>query len=371
MISQPYQITRINKMGKPYVQASDPSLEIELAVNDMWLNPVAGTIKMWNGTAWMNMQWGESAIMDDCIVNRMIASDISANKITTGVLQSQNGEFVLDLTTGEAKLLRLIMGGEIDGNVIATSSDGLTRVRLRGRDPESDAVTAGIIFEQREEVDDDMDWENAGQINFGTANHQTYAFFDNYSIGKYNSERPISSYNAGTGDGLMFRPVSTDWLRSAYSTFHGYRLAKRDTVEDDFSDVVPVLTAIGNLMNGASIVTDGIATCTYCLNDVMRIDFNIKVTTAGSGSASFGLSRDLLRQLNAEIPVITPLDGGNLQIIDSSGLMLVSHIGSSFKADGNYWHPAHVSGSALANINESVFVANTTLVGTCYGKYTL
>ena len=46
-------------------------------------------------------------------------------------------------------------------------------------------------------------------------------------------------------------------------------------------------------------------------------------------------------------------------------------IGSSFKADGNYWHPAHVSGSSLANINESVLAVNYTLIGTCYGKYAL
>lgn len=370
MISQPYQITRINRMGKPYVQASDPSLETEMATNDMWLNPTAGTIKLWDGTGWTNMQWGESAIMDDCIANRVIADNISANKITTGVLQSQNGEFKLDLTSGEAKLLKLIMGGEVEGNIIATSSNGLTRVRLRGKEGDKD-ITAGIIFEQREEAEDDTSWENAGQIYFGYSNRQTYSAIQAYQIGKYNSGRPNQAYNAGTNDGLMMRPTSLDWLKAAYATYHGYRLAKRSTTEDTFENVTPVLTAVGNLMSGTAIVTKGTATCTYCLNDIMRIDFSLKVTTAGSGSASFGLSRDLLRQLNAEIPVITPLDGGNLQILNSSGEMLVSHIGSSFKADGNYWHPAHVSGSSLANINESVFAVNYTLIGTCYGKYAL
>ena len=370
MISQPYQITRINKMGKPYVQSNDPSLENEMAVNDMWLNPTAGTIKLWDGTGWANMQWGESAIMDDCIANRVIAGDISANKITTGILQSQNGDFVLDLTTGEAKLLKLIMGGEVEGNIIATSSNGLTRVRLRGKEGDKD-ITAGLVFEQREEINEDTEWENAGQIYFGYSNRQTYSAIQAYQIGKYNSGRPNQAYNAGTNDGLMFRPTSLDWLKAAYATYHGFRLAKRDATDATFENVTPVLTAVGNLMEGTAIVTKGTATCTYCLNDIMRIDFSLKVTTAGSGSASFGLSRDFLRQLNSEIPVITPLDGGNLQILNSSGEMLVSHIGSSFKADGNYWHPAHVSGSSLANINESVFAVNYTLIGTCYGKYTL
>ena len=370
MISQPYQITRINKMGKPYVQSNDPSLENEMAVNDMWLNPTAGTIKLWDGTGWVNMQWGESAIMDDCIANRVIADNISANKITTGILQSQNGDFVLDLTTGETKLLKLIMGGEVEGNIIATSSNGLTRVRLRGKEGDKD-ITAGLIFEQREEINEDTEWENAGQIYFGYSNRQTFAAIQNYMIGKYSSSRPVQAYNAGTNDGLMFRPVSLDWLKAAYVSYHGIRLAKRDTTEDVFTNVTPVLTAIGNFVGGTAIVANGTATLTYCMNDIMRIDFNIKVTTAGSGSASFGLSRDLLRQLNAEIPVITPLDGGNLQILGTNGNMLVSHIGSSFLADGNYWHPAHVSGSSLAKINESAMAVNYTLIGTCYGKYTL
>lgn len=131
MISQPLTIIRTNKLGKPYVQNADPSTNNHLSVNDMWLNPSEGTFKTWNGTEWEEMQWGASAIMDDCIANRMIANDISASKITTGILQSQNGDFLLDLTTGEAQLLNLIMGGQVEGNIIATSYNGRTRVRLR------------------------------------------------------------------------------------------------------------------------------------------------------------------------------------------------------------------------------------------------
>jgi hypothetical protein len=374
MISQPYQITRINKMGKPYVQSSDPSLEHEMATNDMWLNPTAGTIKMWDGTGWMNMQWGASAIMDDCIANRVIADNISANKITTGVLQSQNGDFALDLTTGEARLLKLIMGGEVEGNIIATSSNGLTRVRLRGREDDRD-ITAGIIFEQREDVEGEPEWENAGQIYFGYSNHQTYAAIQNYMIGKYNSNRPLQAYNSGTDNGLMFRPVSLDWLKANYVTYRGTRFMTRDKLEDgtytSWTGNAQAPTAVGNITDGTSIVTSGIATCTYAVNLVMRIDFNIKVTTAGSGSASFGISRDKLRQLNADIPVITTMSGGNLQIFNASGALVASHVGGSFIADGSYWHPAHVSGSSLAKINESAMAVNYTLVGTCYGRYTL
>lgn len=80
MRSQPMTILRINKLGKPYVQSSDPSRTRAMIQNDLWLNPDAGTMKMWNGHAWDEMQFGGSAIMDDCIANRMLANDISASR---------------------------------------------------------------------------------------------------------------------------------------------------------------------------------------------------------------------------------------------------------------------------------------------------
>ena len=165
MISQPMTLIRINKLGKPYVQDTDPSINNSMAINDVWLNTKAGTMKMWNGEGWEEMQFGGSAIMDDCITNRMLANDISASKITTGILRSQDGTFFLNMETGEAQLLNLALGGQVEGNIIATSSNGLTRIRVRGREGDRD-VTAGIILEQREVDDEFTEWENAGQIYF-------------------------------------------------------------------------------------------------------------------------------------------------------------------------------------------------------------
>lgn len=370
MISQNLQIIRSNKMGRPYVQSDDPSANHNLAVNDLWLNPSAGTMKMWNGSAWVNMQWGDSAIMDDCIANRVIADNISANKITTGVLQSQNGDFSLDLTTGEAKLMKLVMSGEVNGSVIATAQNGLTRIRLRGKDSNSGDVSASIIFEQRESDTDDS-WENAGQIYLGYANKLSYSCLQAYSIGKYSVGTPTNAYNAGTADGLMWRSLSSDYLKASYVTYHGMRLASRDTTDDSFANVSPVLTAVGNCMEGTAIVVNGTCTCTYEMNEVMRVDFNLRVSTAGSGSASFGISRDLLRQLNSEIPTITPVDGGTLSIYDANGALLRTYVGATMQADGAYWHPARISSNAITALNESVFASGVTLIGTCYGTYTL
>lgn len=368
MISQPLTIIRTNKMGKPYVQSTDPSLTQSMSPNDLWLNISEGTMKAWDGTQWVEMQFGESAIMDDCITNRMLANDISASKITAGVLRSEDGSFYLNLETGEAELLKLVMGGEVEGNIVATSSNAQTRVRLRGKEGTKN-ITAGIIFEQREDASDDLGWENAGQIYFGYSNRNTYATFKGYEIGAYNGSRPVMGYNAGTEDGLMWRMLSLNWLRANYVTFHGMRLAKRDTTDDVFSGINPVITVIGQLMSGTAVVGDGTATLTYRMNELMQIDFGIKITTSGSGTSTYGISTALLRTLSDEIPSLTPINGGVLNVFNSSGA-LTNLLGASFVADGAFWKPAYVSNGVLTGINESSFSNGMTLSGTCYGKYT-
>lgn len=368
MISQPLTMLRINKLGKPYVQSTDPSINHDLVENDMWLNPDTGTMRIWNGSSWDNMQFGGSAIMDNCITNRMIANDISASKIVTGILRSQDGSFYLDLETGEAQLLNLMLGGQVEGNIIATSSNGLTRVRLRGRDGNRD-VTAGVLFERKDDSEGGSEWENAGQLYFSYSARQTFSCIQNYQIGAYNPDRPNQATNAGSTDGLMFRPVSTDWLDAAHVTYHGVRLRKRDAIGDSFVDRSYVMNAIGNCMTGSAVQCDGIVTCTYQMNDIMQLDFNLKITTAGSGSSDFGISRNLIRQLDANIPIITPMDGGKLEIYTSSGALVTSNVGGTFMANGALWQPAHISGGAITGITESEMTSGLTLVGTCYGKY--
>lgn len=371
MISQPLTMLRINKLGKPYVQSTDPSINNALVENDIWLNPDTGTMKLWNGTSWDNMQFGGSAIMDNCITNRMIANDISASKIVTGTLRSQDGSFYLDLETGEAQLLNLMLGGQVEGNIIATSSNGLTRVRIRGHEEGRD-VTAGIIFERLDDAEEEPGWVNAGQLYFSYSARQTYSCIQNYQIGAYNSDRPNQATNAGSTDGLMFRPVSTDWLDAAHVTYHGIRLRKRDAIGDSFVDRSYVMNAIGNCMNGNTVQCDGIVTCTYQMNDIMQLDFNIKITTAGTVASGVdcGISRNLIRQLNADIPIITPMDGGKLEIYTSSGALMTSYIGGTLVANDTLWQPAYISGGTITGLDESELTSGLTLVGTCYGKYT-
>lgn len=366
MISQPLTIIRANKMGKPYIQNSDPSLTNTMSQNDLWLNISEGTMKAWDGTGWVEMQFGESAIMDDCITNRMISNDISASKITAGILQSVDGSFYLNLETGEAELLNLIMGGQVEGNIIATSTNGLTRLRMRGREGTRN-ITAGLIFEQRE--NENEPWENAGQIYFGYSSRATFSVFQNYIIGTYNSNRPVMGYNSGSTNGVLWRAVSTDWLRDCKLTYHGVLMSKRDDIEDSFTPITPVLTAIGDVVTGTAVVGNGTVTCTYEPNNVMRLDFNIRITTSGSGEDTYGISTSLLRTINTEIPALTPVDGGVVQIYTSAGALKVGYIGATMKASGSYWMPYYVSSNALTAINESVITSGLSLVGTCYATF--
>lgn len=368
MISQPLTIIRTNKLGKPYVQNSDPSLDNNLSANDVWLNPSVGTLKTWNGEEWEEMQFGESALMDDCISNRVIANDISASKITTGILQSQDGSVYLDLATGEALLNKLFMAGEINGNIIAMSSNGLTRVRLRGREGERD-ITAGIIFEQRESAEID-EWSNAGQIYFGYTSRHTFATLQAFVIGVYNPNKPTMGYYQGSDDGYAWRSVSPDYLMANTMSYHGIRLQRRDDRDSTFANVPQVMNAVGNCMSGATVTVDGIVTCTYQVNEVMRLDFSIKVTTAGTGNGDYGISPSLLRTLNPDIPVIAPISGGTMQIFSSSGALLHNLIGASMIAQNGLWTPSRLVSGVETAFNESGMSSGITLVGTCYGIYT-
>lgn len=353
-------------MGKPYVQSTDPSLTHAMSQNDLWLNISEGTMKAWDGTGWVEMQFGESAIMDDCITNRMLANDISASKITAGILQSSDGSFYLNLETGEAELLNLVLGGQIEGNVVATATNGETRVRLRGREGDK---TVGLIFEHVAESEGETDWENRGQIYPRYSDGRSVCTMDIYEIGPYRSSRPIMGYNSGASDGLMWRMISQDWLKAGYYTYHGARLARRETLEDSFTNITPVMTANGKIMSGTALAGTGVVTCTHKFNDVMQIDFQLKITTAGSGTGTYGILTSLIRTINTEIPPITPQNGGVLNIFTSSGALSTTHIGTTFLADGDYWTPArHLSG-VITKIDESFFTANMFMSGTVYATY--
>lgn len=373
MKSSTQNITRLPSAGQYFVQAEDPGSSAK--DGDIWVNTLTGGVNVRENGKWSAIKLSGVALMDACIANHLLAADINAGKITAGRLESQNGDFALDLDTGEASLQNMNLGGKVQGNVIAESNDGKMRIRLIGKDPTKD-VSAQIVFEGRDEVGGA--WTQKGNMWLGYSNHATALAMQNIEIGTgYNRARPTLAHNHSAREGILVKPYSQDLLRAAYATYHGYRLVKRDVAYDtahskqfSFENIPPVNMAVGNVLTGATIQCEGACTQTYILNDIAQIDFDLVITQAGSGSAPFGISRALLRQLNEEIPVIAPLMGGRISVYSSSGALL-SNLGRSLGPYSDTWTPMIItSDQELYPVEEGVFTAGMRLSGVCYGRYT-
>ena len=373
MRSEPLPIIRLPSAGQYFVQTTDPGSGAK--EGDIWWNPETGGVSVRQSGRWKPLKLSGIALMDACITNRLLAGEINAGKITTGRLESQNGLFILDLDTGEAVLNNLKLGGRVFGNVLAESNDGLMRIKLVGKNPDKD-VSAQIAFEARDDAD--SEWVQKGLMWLGYGNHQSTAALQSYYVGTgYNRNRPFFALNASVADGIMARPYSQDFLRAAYVTYHGMRLKRRpaaynteEGAQYPWDDIPAINTASGNALTGETIEGAGYFTQSYTMNDVAKIDFNITITTAGSDTGAFGISRALLRQLNEEIPVITPLDGGTISVYSAAGALRPS-LGLTFEARDGFWAPCVIGDEGeLESVSESALTPGMQLTGTCYGRYT-
>lgn len=377
MKSTPISISRLPSAGAYYVQAVDPTLVKQVREGDLWWDTASGSVKVYRSNKWQTIKLSGVSLMDACITNNLIANDINASKIAAGRLVSRNGEFVLDLDTGEAILDNMKLGGKVEGNVIAESNDGLMRILLVGRDPTKN-VSAQIALEAR--ADTESQWEQKGLLWLGYGNHWSYSAMQGYFVGTgYNRNRPSFAVNFNAADGIICRPYSQDWLRAAFVTYHGMRLVQRDAAYDTeagaqypFNNVPAVNTAVGNFLVGTSVQCMGSCTMTYCMNDVARIDFDFTITAAGTGSAEFGLSRARLRQINNDIPVLSPIDGGTLNVYSSAGALINTGCGAMMLSgeNGDLWIPATLNaGGEMARMLESELTVGKRFVGVCYATY--
>jgi len=371
MKSAPFTITRLPSAGQYFVQDEDPAATAK--EGDLWIDTAAGSVNVRRNGRWVKVELSGVALMDACITNRLLASDVNAGKITTGRLESANGLFMLDLDTGEAVLENLNLGGKVQGNVVAESNDGKMRIVLVGKDRTKD-VSAQIALEGRNSLT--ADWTRKGLIWLGYTNHTSACAMQNYEVGTgYVASRPTFAHNHSARDGILVKPFSQDYLRAAYGTYHGYRLVRRDIAYDSvnkrqysFENIPEINVAIGNMLSGETVECEGVCTQSYTLNEVAQIDFDLIITTAGSDSGSVGLSRALMRQLNEEIPVITPLTGGSVRVYDATGV-LRNDLGVTLQASDNLWVLATIDGASYAPVPESSLTAGMRLIGTCYGVY--
>lgn len=374
MQSTPFTITRLPSAGQYFVQPEDPAAKARNG--DIWINPDAGSINLRKDNKWQAIKLSGVALMDACITNHLLADDVNAGKITTGRLESRNGAFVLDLDTGEASMQNINLGGKVQGNVIAESNDGKMRIRIAGKDPVKN-VSAQIVFEGRDTIS--SAWVQKGALWLGYNNHATAIAMQNIEIGTaYNQSKPTFAHNHSAADGILAKPYSQDFLRAAYATYHGYRLVKRDAAYDEankkqyaFKNVPPINPCYGNALSGNSIKARGVCTMTYALNDVARIDFDMVVTTAGTGDTPWGISRALLRQLNENIPIINPVSGGWARILTSTGTPAATDPITLIANSSNGVWEFNLLDSDLneSRIYESAVTTGMRISGVCYGKY--
>lgn len=123
--------------------------------------------------------------------------------------------------------------------------------------------------------------------------------------------------------------------------------------------------------NGDTIEGVGTATINVDTNGIARIDFSIKITqTHTTSTFDFGINPALFTAKNANVPTITPIDGGTLVMISSDSKYAEGNgYGGTFQTDLGRWRPSRmydtaggIGGWASANLD-----AGMVLTGTCYG----
>jgi len=143
-----------------------------------------------------------------------------------------------------------------------------------------------------------------------------------------------------------------------------------------------VYTVGGLIINATSDTTEGYGVATITLqNGIARIDFEAKITTAGTSNFfDWGLNRDLLKDnMPSLIPTIRPFSGGTAIYFNSSGVAMVDTdvggsmgLAGSFIVKNQFWVPSRKylkEGISVGGWSSNQFGTDTIIVGTCFGTY--
>ena len=186
-------------------------------------------------------------------------------------------------------------------------------------------------------------------------------------------------------DDLVFTPDTTQEQlnNKADTTYVNEQLATK--ANTDLSNLtsagkeklsIKSYSVTGEMFNARTDQVAGIGSARVYLMPYGKviIDFVIKITTSGTSSSEFncGLNRDLLRNLNNSIPVITPV-GGTYAHYNTSGYLSQSKTGygGHLAQVGVFWQFGRVyqvdgrTGGWPANN----FAKDEYLVGTAWGTY--
>lgn len=130
----------------------------------------------------------------------------------------------------------------------------------------------------------------------------------------------------------------------------------------------------GEIFNGSGVNIAGSGCATIIVIGsiaVVHFSLKIRVTDATSSLFTYGLNRDLFKNIDANIPNITPLTGGVMHVVDSDGKNknTVTEWGGSFEARSQFWLPGRIytdSGN-FGGWTASMFEVGDIVSGVCFG----
>lgn len=133
----------------------------------------------------------------------------------------------------------------------------------------------------------------------------------------------------------------------------------------------------GRIFNSGDDPVTGIGTASVLLraDGAAEIHYQVRITTPGTSTSlfAFGLNRDLLRNLDAAIPVITPVSGGTLAYYTSDGKLDTESMqyAGTHEARVQFWEPARIytTDGAAGGWPTSKMTTGMSLEGVCYGTY--
>ena len=140
-----------------------------------------------------------------------------------------------------------------------------------------------------------------------------------------------------------------------------------------------VYQIIGYVVNsattGSSVAAYGICRVELYPNGLAVVDFNLQFTAPGTtGDFNWGLNRDILRTLNANIPIITPISG-TCSYYDANGIYSdgLSGYSGALTAINQFWAFGRLYDTAgnIGGWGASQMSAGIKVVGRCYGTYTV
>lgn len=125
--------------------------------------------------------------------------------------------------------------------------------------------------------------------------------------------------------------------------------------------------------DGTGVAGYGLCTCTF-IKDFVRIDFEILITVAGTGTNrfDFGINRDFVKTMTGYTGNITPLTGGIMTFYNSDWTVNtnLNGYGGMFEAHEQFWTPGRIytTGMDYGTWPANFMTEGMHLVGTCFGS---